>query len=89
MMEYKVIYEKEMVKKLKKIDKKQRDLIIAWIGKNLENTKNPRKSGKALKGSLNTYWRYRVGSYRIIAEIQDKNIKIILIDVGHRGDIYR
>lgn len=89
MMEYKVIYEKEMIKKLKKIDKKQRDLIIAWIGKNLENTKNPRKPGKALKGSLNTYWRYRVGSYRIIAEIQDKNIKIILIDVGHRGDIYR
>jgi mRNA interferase RelE/StbE len=77
-MEYKVIYRKRYEKKLKKIDKKQRDLIIAWIEKNLEKTKNPRKSGKALKGSLNSYWRYRIGSYRIIAEIQDKYIKIIL-----------
>ena len=62
---------------------------MKWIKKNLDNTDNPRKNGKQLKGNLNTYWRYRVDKYRIITEIDDKNITIILINIGKWSDVYK
>ena len=87
-MEYKVVYEKAALKKIQKMDRMQRSFVLSWIDKNLNNTSNPRKFGKALKGSYDNYWRYRVGNYRLIAKIDDQNIIIFLIDAGHRKDIY-
>ncbi len=88
-IKYKVIFEKNAVKQLKKIDVAQQKMIYGYIKKNLEGTSTPRMSGKALKGNLKEYWRYRVGDYRIIAEIDDCEIKIIIIEIGHRKDIYK
>jgi len=87
-MTYQVIYTKKAIKSLKKIDKAQQRFIIAWIEKNLIGTENPRALGKGLKGHLKTYWRYRVGNYRVLANIDDDNIKIIIFNIGHRKDIY-
>ena len=56
--------------------------------KNLENTDDPKRFGRALKGNLKDYWRYRVGDYRIIGEINNNEIKILRINIGHRKDIY-
>lgn len=88
-MTYSVVYEKKAIKSLSKIDKGQQKIIISWIEKNLVNTDNPKKHGKALKGNLNEYWRYRVGDYRIIADINDSEIKIIIFNISHRKDIYQ
>lgn len=88
-MGYEVVYSKDAVKSLKKIDKGQRILLHNWIENNLMNTANPRSNGKALKGNLKDYWRYRVGEYRIIADIQDKNITIVIVNVGHRREVYK
>lgn len=87
-MKYNVIYEKNALKNLSKIDSKQRIMILSWIEKNLINTENPRQHGKSLKGSLNNYWRYRVGNYRILVDINDREITIIIVNIGHRKDIY-
>lgn len=87
-MKYEVRYDKKAYKSLSKIDKGQQKLIITWIEKNLVNTDNPRQHGKALKGTLKEYWRYRVGQYRILADINDKEIKIIIVNIGHRREIY-
>ncbi len=87
-MKYKVIYEKKALKSLSKIDKSQRNIILSWIDKNLVDTDAPKKYGKALKGNLKEYWRYRIGNYRILADIDDKQIKIIIFNIGHRKDIY-
>ncbi len=87
-MKYKVIYEKKALKSLSKIDKSQRNIILSWIDKNLVDTDDPKKYGKALKGNLKEYWRYRIGNYRILADIDDKQIKIIIFNIGHRKDIY-
>ena len=57
--------------------------------KNIVGTDNPKKYGKALKGNLKEYWRYRVGKYRILADINNAEIRIIIINVGHRKDIYK
>lgn len=87
-MVYKVVYDKKSIKSLSKLDKGQQKMIISWIEKNLVNTDNPKQHGKALKGNLKEYWRYRVGDYRILADINDDEIKIIIFNVGHRREIY-
>ena len=82
-MKYKILFEKNADKQLKEIVMTQQRIIVNWISKNLENTNDPRIFGKALKGNLKNYWRYRIGNYRIIAEIIDNEVKIIIIHVGH------
>ena len=87
-MHHEVVYEKKAIKSLSKLDKGQQRMIMGWITKNLVQTDNPRQQGKALKGELKEYWRYRVGNYRLLVAIDDDAIKIILIQIGHRKDIY-
>ena len=87
-MKYQVVYTKKAIKSLSKIDRSQQRLIVSWIEKNLINTDNPRALGKSLKADLKEYWRYRVGSYRILADIDNDQIKIIIFNIGHRKDIY-
>ena len=88
-MIYGLKYEEKAVKQIRKLDPATRKLIRSWIEKNLLNTENPRQHGKGLTGNLNQYWRYRVGDYRIVAEINDTEIVIIIVEIGHRRDIYR
>jgi hypothetical protein len=56
------------------MDKNISAMLFAWIKKNLDGAENPRATGKALTGSLDGLWRYRIGDYRIISEISDKKI---------------
>ena len=65
------------------------DFIKTWIEKNLIGTTNPRQHGKGLMGNKSEYWRYRVGDYRILAEIRDAEVIIIIVEVGHRREIYK
>lgn len=88
-MKYKILFEKNADKQLKKLDATHQRIIVNWIAKNLENTTDPRVLGKSLKGNLKEYWRYRVGDYRIIAEINDDEVRILIIGIGHRRDIYK
>ncbi len=87
-MRYSIIFDKNVDKQLKKIDITQQKIIINWISKNLEDTENPRIHGKPLKGNLKEYWRYKIGDYRVIADIKDDEILIIIIEIGHRKNIY-
>ena len=86
---YSILFDKNADRQLKKIDTTQQRIIVNWLARNLENADNPRIHGKVLKGSVKDYWRYRVGDYRLIADIRDDEIVIIIISVGHRKDIYR
>lgn len=63
-------------------------LIMAWIRKNLEGCQDPRIHGKDLTANLYGAWRYRIGDYRLITEIQDEEIIVLIVNVGHRRDIY-
>ncbi len=87
-MQYKVIFTEEAKKELKKLDKHIASLIIGWIEKNLQNTENPRQHGKGLVANKMGQWRYRIGDYRLICEIQDEQITILVLEVGHRKNIY-
>lgn len=87
-MKYKVVFTDDAKKELKKLDKHTATLIISWIRKNLEGCENPRQHGKALSANRTGQWRYRIGNYRLIAEIEDDKIIILILNVGHRRDIY-
>jgi len=88
-MKYKILFDKNADRQLKKINTTQQRIIVNWIAKNLENTDDPRILGKSLIDNLKDYWRYRIGNYRIIAEINDDEVKILIIEIGHRKDIYK
>ena len=87
-MKYKVEYTAQAVKQLKKLDKHTAALIYGWIDKNLVDCENPRLHGKGLTANKSGQWRYRIGDYRLIAEIQDEKITILLLNIGHRREIY-
>lgn len=89
MKNYKVEYTQQAVKQLQKIDKYTQKLILSWIGKNLVNCENPRIHEKALVANRNGQWRYRIGDYRLITEIDDDKIIILVLEVGHRREIYK
>ena len=88
-MTYRVEYTKAAVKQFKKMDRQIAALILSYIEEKLVDCDTPRAYGKALQGSLNDKWRYRVGDYRILAKIEDTKVIIIVVEVGHRKDIYR
>lgn len=85
---YSVAYSKMADKALKKLDKQTTSMIYAWIDKHLDGCSDPRIHGKALVGNKKGYWRYRVGAYRIIAEINDTEIIIAIVNISHRRDVY-
>lgn len=87
-MTYRVLYDDRARKSLHKMDAGTRRLIIEWVNKNLEGCDDPYAHGKALKGNLKGIWRYRVGDYRILAEIQNEILTIIIINVKHRKSSY-
>ena len=87
-MKYHIEYTPRAYKSLAKLDKPTARGIIAWIEDNLEGCENPRLHGKALVGNHSGEWRYRVGDYRIIADIQDKRVLILVLDVKHRSKVY-
>lgn len=88
MSKYTVEFTKEALRQLKKLDKYTAMMIVAWVRKNLEGCENPRQHGKGLTANRSGQWRYRVGDYRLIAEIQDSRIVILILNVGHRRDVY-
>jgi len=87
-MSYKVEYSKAAEKQIKKLDNYTKVMLTSWITKNLVGCEDPRSHGKALKGNLKNQWRYRVGNYRILCDIEDNRLVILVISVGHRRDIY-
>ena len=87
-MKYKVEFTQTALKDLKKLDRHTAALILGWVRKNLENCENPRLHGKPLTANRSGQWRYRVGDYRLLAEIEDDKIIILILNVGHRRDIY-
>jgi mRNA interferase RelE/StbE len=85
-----VEFSKSAAKALKGMDPTQREKIWSFIKEKLSQAGNPRRLGEPLEGPvLGKYWKYRVGSYRIIADIQDRTITIQIVKIGHRREVYR
>lgn len=88
-MSYQVVFTEVAKREIGKLDKQVARLILAWIRKNLEGCIDPRQQGKPLTANRSGQWRYRVGDYRLLAEIEDEQIIIIILTVGHRKNVYK
>lgn len=87
-MIWKVEFDDRARKELRKLNSQAQDRILKWLRKNLATDEDPRRMGKSLKGRMKGLWRYRVGDYRIISQIQDESILILVVRIGQREDIY-
>ena len=87
-MSYDVRFTERADWELRKLDMPQRAQMMAWIKRNLIDCEDPRRTGHALTGDLSGLWRYRVGDYRIVAEIHDNELVILVVEVGHRRNVY-
>ena len=88
-MNYHVEFTERARRELKKLDRYTAAMLMGWIRKNLEGCTDPRQHGKGLTANRSDEWRYRVGDYRLLAEIQDDKILILILHVGHRSEIYK
>lgn len=82
-MIYQIVTTDKFDKSFKKLDKQTQKIIKAWIEKNLMGCENPRLHGKGLTANKSGQWRYQVGDYRILAEIRDNELVLVLVEVGH------
>lgn len=83
-----VVYSEKAKKQLKKTDNTIKAKILDYMDE-VANLENPRSRGKALVGNLLGFWRYRVEDYRLLCRIQDNELIIAVIEIGHRRDIYK
>lgn len=86
---YRVEYSTNATRFIKKLDKYTKTLLKSWINKNLEGCADPFQHGKPLTADKRGLWRYRVGDYRLICEVQQGKVVILVVEIGHRRDIYK
>jgi mRNA interferase RelE/StbE len=87
-MKYSVETTARFDKDFKKLDRYTQRMIKNWIDKNLVETENPRQHGKGLTANRSGQWRYRIGDYRLICQIEDDKLVILALSVGHRREVY-
>lgn len=88
-MVWKINYTKKANDDLAELDRPIKKRISDFLEDRIANLDDPRNMGKVLSGKLGDYWRYQLGDYRIICDIQDKEITILVIKINHRKDVYR
>jgi mRNA interferase RelE/StbE len=85
---WKIEYDPGALQDLKKLDRAVQREIIDYIDNRIANARTPRDFGKPLRGSRFGLWRYRVRDYRIICELQEKRLVVLVVAIGHRSTIY-
>lgn len=88
-MSYRVETTARFDREFKKLDRYTQKMIRSWIEKNLESCVDPRQHGKGLTANRSGQWRYRIGDYRLICEIEDNKLVILALSIGHRRDVYQ
>jgi mRNA interferase RelE/StbE len=83
-------YARSVQKQARLLDPVIRKRIRHFLDERLATHENPRELGKPLKGNvLGGYWRYKVGDYRIICDIQDQRLIVLVVEIDHRREVYR
>ena len=86
-MQYSIIYDTRLKKSLKQISSPDLKIIKKNIEKKLPN--NPKKFGKPLKNTLKNHWSLRVGKYRVVYEIKDKEVIVLFVTIAKRENVYQ
>lgn len=87
-MSWQIEYDPEASKDLRKLDRSIQREILDYMDRRISRADDPRKFGKPLRGSKFGLWRYRLRDYRIVCELQEKRLVVLVISIGHRSTIY-
>lgn len=74
---------------LRKLDKQTARRIVDYMDERVAVLDDPRNIGKILSGPLGGLWRYRVGDCRVICDIQDEVLRVLVVNIGNRREVYR
>jgi mRNA interferase RelE/StbE len=81
-------FDERALHELQKLDRQAQKDIIAYLDKRIATKEDPRRFGKPLKANLTGLWRYRVRDYRILCQIKDRMLLVLVVSVGHRKNAY-
>ena len=87
-MTWSVEFDDAATKELRKLDRQAQQEILRYLRERIATDEDPRRFGKPLSRDLAGLWRYRVGNYRIICDIEDEKIVVLVVRIGHRSDVY-
>lgn len=85
---WRVEFDPDAARELRKLGHEARRTIQEYLRKRIATNQDPRRLGNPLLGDLKGLWRYRVGDYRIVVDIRDKEILVMVVTVGHRRNVY-
>lgn len=81
-------FSEKALKQLRKLGHEPSRRIVSFLRERVAGEDDPRRFGKELKGDLGEFWRYRVDDFRIICRIEDGQMMVLVVKVGHRKDVY-
>ncbi len=87
-MTWQVKFSETATRQLKKLGKQTQRDILKYLKKRIETDDDPKRYGDPLRRSLSGLWKYRVGDYRLICEVQQEEIVVLVLAVGHRRKVY-
>ncbi len=87
-MSWRPRYSAKAEKQLSRLDSQQSRIIVAWLMKNVNDCEDPRMLGGPLTADLKGEWRYRIGGYRALVEIENDSLVVLALQIGHRRGIY-
>lgn len=87
-MAWSIEYDPGALKDLRKLDRTVQEEILDYMDQRIAAASSPRDFGKPLRGSKFGLWRYRVRDYRIVCELQESRLTVLVVAVGHRSTIY-
>jgi mRNA interferase RelE/StbE len=76
-------------RELGKLDRQAAVRIVQYLQDTVSTCNDPRQRGKGLRAGLTGLWRYRVGDYRVICQIEDDRLTVLVVQIGHRSEVYR
>lgn len=89
-MAWTIQYAESAVRQLKKLDRSIAIKIVDYLDERVAFLEDPRSVGKKLSGPrFGTYWRYRIGDVRVICDVQDLQLIVLVLELGHRKEVYR
>ena len=88
-MGWTIEYSPGAARAIRKLDRAQARRILDYMDARIAGSENPRQFGHALVGSRAGYWRYRVGDHRVICQLVDQRLVVMVVEIGHRREVYR
>jgi mRNA interferase RelE/StbE len=85
---WRVEFGSDAARELRRLGRDARRTILKYLRERIATAEDPRRLGHALLGDLKGLWRYRVGDYRVVADIRDREVLVMVITVGHRREVY-